>query len=188
MNISCHKFGLSLCGGGVLLLRDKEVTQKYTGSIEYLCSGNKKMAGLTVTGSSLAVFSLYTNLALYKYQGYRAFAKKYIKVKNELTDALKSFGYEVFPGSPYSPQLFVYGNDVMKLSKYLEEQGWLQHAYKVHGLKQEGFRIVIKKDQEQILLNEFLNDVSDFKILSNQKLFLSKKSYPRTTNLAARIS
>src|SRR5262249_53565780 len=39
MNISCHKFGLSLVGGGILLLRDKEITQKYTGSIEYLSSG-----------------------------------------------------------------------------------------------------------------------------------------------------
>jgi len=188
MNISCHKFGLSLCGGGLLLLRDKEVTQKYTGSIEYLSSGNKKMASLTVTGSSLAVFSLYTNIVLYKYQGYRAFAKKYLSVKKELTEALQSFGYQTFPGSPYSPQLFVYGNDVMKLSKYLEEQGWLQHAYKVHGLKKEGFRIVIKKDQEQSLLDEFLNDVSDFKILSNQKLLLSKKNFPRTNSLTARIS
>ncbi len=187
MNISCHKFGLSLCGGGVLLLRDKSITQKYTGSIEYLSSGNKKMAGLTVTGSSLGVFSLYTNLMLYKFQGYKKFAKKYIKVKNDLSDSLQHLGYTCFPGSPYSPQIFVYGPDIEKLSTYLEEQGWLQHAYKVAGLEKNGIRIVIKKDQEQMLLNEFLNDVRDYNLLSNQKLIL-KNQYPRVSSLAARIS
>ena len=183
MNISCHKFGLSLVGGGVLLLRDKRIIQKYTGSIEYLSSGNKKMAGLTVTGSSLGVFSLYTNLMLYKFQGYRKFAKKYIRVKNELMDILHNFGYTCFPGSSYSPQIFVYGDDINKLSSYLEEQGWLQHAYKVAGLNKEGIRIVIKKDQEQMLLNELVNDIRDFKLLSNQKLML-KNQYPRLANLA----
>jgi tyrosine decarboxylase / aspartate 1-decarboxylase len=188
MNISCHKFGLSLVGGGVLLLCDKKITQAHTGSIEYLSSGNKKMAGLTVTGSSLGVFSLYTNIMLYKSQGYRKFAKKYIRVKNELMDILHDFGYTCFPGSPYSPQIFVYGgDDIDKLSAYLEEQGWLQHAYKVAGLDKEGFRIVIKKDQEQMLLNEFISDVRDFKLLSNQKLML-KNQYPRLTQLNARIS
>jgi tyrosine decarboxylase/aspartate 1-decarboxylase len=187
MNISCHKFGLSLVGGGVLLLRDKKITQTYTGSIEYLSSGNKKMAGLTVTGSSLGVFSLYTNIMLYKFQGYKKFAKKYIRVKNELMDILHDFGYTCFPGSPYSPQLFVYGDDINKLSAYLEEQGWLQHSYKVAGLGKEGFRIVIKKDQEQMLLNEFINDVRDFKLLSNQKLML-KNQYPRLSHISARVS
>ena len=187
MNISCHKFGLSLCGGGVLLLRDKSITQKYTGSIEYLSSGNKKMAGLTVTGSSLGVFSLYTNIMLYKFQGYRKFAKKYLRVKDDLIDSLQHLGYTCFPGSPYSPQIFVYGPDIEKLSAYLEEQGWLQHAYKVAGLEKNGIRIVIKKDQEQMLLNEFLNDVRDFNLLSHQKLIL-KNQYPRVSSLAARIS
>jgi len=187
MNISCHKFGLSLCGGGVLLLRDKKITQTYTGSIEYLSSGNKKMAGLTVTGSSLGVFSLYTNIMLYGNQGYRKFAKKYIKVKKELMDSLQRLGYSSFPGSPYSPQIFVYGEDAGKLSDYLNKQGWLQHAYKVQGLEKKGFRIVIKKDQEQMLLNELINDVRDFKLLSNQKLFL-KSQYPRMSSMSARVS
>jgi len=188
MNISCHKFGLSLVGGGVLLLRDKKIIQEHTGSIEYLSSGNKKMAGLTVTGSSLGVFSLYTNLMLYKFQGYRKFAKKYIRVKNELMEILHDFGYTCFPGSPYSPQIFVYGgDDINKLSAYLEEQGWLQHAYKVAGLDKEGIRIVIKKDQEQMLLNEFISDIRDYKLLSNQKLML-KNQYPRLPHLHARVS
>ena len=171
-----NKFGLSLVGGGVLLLRDKKITQAYTGNIEYLSSGNKKMAGLTVTGSSLGLFSLYTNLMLYKFQGYRKFAKKYLKTKKELTDILQSFGYSCYQGSPYSPQLFVYGEDASRLSKYLLGQGWLQHAYTVEGLGKTGFRIVIKKDQEQMLLNEFIKDVRDFKLLANQKLLL-KNSY-----------
>ena len=50
------------------------------------------MAGLMVTGSSLGVFSLYTNIELYKTQGYRKFAKKYIRVKNELMEILHDFG------------------------------------------------------------------------------------------------
>ena len=175
MNISCHKFGLSLCGGGLLLLRDKQITQNYTGSIEYLSSGTKKMASLTVTGSSLAVFSLYTNLMLYKFQGYRNFAKKYIKTKNELIEILERFGYSCFPGSIYSPQFFVYGDDASELSTYLEKQGWIQHAYKVSGLNEKGFRIVIKKDQEQILLDEFILDVRDFKLLTNQQLLLRNR-------------
>lgn len=187
MNISCHKFGLSLVGGGILLLQDRKITQTYTGSIEYLSSGNKKMAGLTVTGSSLGVFSLYTNIMLYGYQGYKKFAKKYLKVKSELTKDLEKLGYSCFQGSAYSPQLFVYGDDAGKLSNYLNKQGWLQHAYKVPGLQQNGFRIVIKKDQEQILLSDFLNEVRDFKLLSNQKLFL-KNPYSRISQLAARIS
>ncbi|HWY79959.1 MAG TPA: aminotransferase class V-fold PLP-dependent enzyme [Candidatus Sulfotelmatobacter sp.] len=187
MNISCHKFGLSLCGGGILLLRDKQVTQRYTGSIEYLSSGNKKMAGLTVTGSSLGVFSLYTNIMLYKNQGYRNFAKKYIKTKSELMDMLQQFGYSSFQGSQYSPQIFVYGEDAERLSEYLLKRGWLQHAYKVVGLEKEGFRIVIKKDQEQMLLNEFIRDVRDFKLLTNQQLMLQNK-FPRTPTLATRVS
>ena len=182
MNISCHKFGLSLVGGGILLLRDKQTVQKYTGSIEYLSSGNKKMASLTVTGSSLGVFSLYTNLMLYKYREYKNFAKKYIKTKNELMDILQSFGYSCYPGSPYSPQLFFYGEDIEKLSDYLTKQGWLQHTYTVAGLEKKGLRIVIKKDQEQMLLNEFVRDVRDFKILSNQRLML-KEGYSRSTTL-----
>lgn len=187
MNISCHKFGLSLCGGGVLLLRDKEITQKYTGSIEYLSSGNKKMAGLTVTGSSLGVFSLYTNLMLYKFQGYRSFAKKYIRTKQELIEMLEGFGYSCFPGSPYAPQLFVYGSDASRLSDYLLQQGWLQHAYKVAGLEKKGFRIVIKKDQESMLLTEFIRDVKDFKLLTNQQLIL-KNRYPKNTLLSTLVS
>jgi tyrosine decarboxylase / aspartate 1-decarboxylase len=187
INISCHKFGLSLCGGGVLLLRDKQITQTYTGSIEYLSSGAKKMASLTVTGSSLAVFSLYTNLMLYKTQGYRSFAKKYIRVKKELTDILERFGYSCFPGSAYSPQLFVYGEDILELSTYLEKQGWLQHAYKVAGLEKKGFRIVIKKDQEQMLLNEFVRDVRNFKLLENQHLIL-KNQYPQFSLQTTRVS
>ncbi|HSX10077.1 MAG TPA: aminotransferase class V-fold PLP-dependent enzyme [Candidatus Saccharimonadales bacterium] len=187
MNISCHKFGLSLCGGGILLLRDKQTIQTYTGSIEYLSTGAKKMASLTVTGSSLAVFSLYTNLMLYKYQGYKSFAKKYIKTKEELVDVLQRFGYSCFEGSPYSPQLFVYGDDVVKLSDYLEKQGWLQHAYKVNGLNEKGFRIVIKKDQEQILLNNFVREVRDFKLLENQQLILRNR-YPRNSLLTTRVS
>ncbi len=188
MNISCHKFGLSLVGGGILLLRDKQITQKYTGSIEYLSSGNKKMAGLTVTGSSLGVFSLYTNIILYGYQGYRKFAKKYLRVKQELTKSLESFGYSCFEGSPYSPQLFVYGEDAGKLSDYLNELGWLQHAYKVPGLEKKGFRIVIKKDQEQILLNEFLSIVRDFKLMSTQELILKNHYHHGSPTLTARIS
>ena len=187
MNISCHKFGLSLVGGGILLLQDRKITQTYTGSIEYLSSGNKKMAGLMVTGSSLGVFSLYTNIMLYDYQGYKKFAKKYLKVKSELTKDLEKLGYSCFLGSAYSAQLFVYGDDAGKLSNYLNKQGWLQHAYKVPGLEQNGFRIVIKKDQEQILLSDFLNEVRDFKLLSNQQLFL-KNPYSRISQLAARIS
>lgn len=137
VNVSCHKFGLSLSGGGVLLLRDKQIVQKYAGSIEYLSTGNKKMASLTVTGSALGVFSLYTNIMLYKYQGYRKFAKKYLKVKKELMDILQKYGYSCYPGSPYSPQIFVYGDDAGKLSDYLIEQGWLQHAYNVPGLEKK---------------------------------------------------
>ena len=172
MNISCHKFGLSLCGGGILLLRDRQVTKLHAGSIDYLSSGKKKMASLTVTGSSLAVFSLYTNIMLYKFQGYKHFAKKYIKVKNELVEILKNFDYQCHEGSPYSPQLFVYGQDIVKLSEYLEKQGWLQHVYHVHGFDKTGFRIVIKKDQEALLLNEFIRDVRDFKLLTNRRLML----------------
>ena len=42
VNVSCHKFGLSLTGGGVLLLRDKQIIEKYAGSIEYLSQAIKK--------------------------------------------------------------------------------------------------------------------------------------------------
>lgn len=187
VNVSCHKFGLSLTGGGVLLLRDKQLIEKYAGSFEYLSSGYKKMANLTVTGSALGVFSLYTNIMLYGYQGYRKFAKKYIKVKKELMDILQNYGYSCFPGSPYSPQIFVYGEDAGKLSDYLNEQGWLQHAYTVPGLGRKGFRIVIKKDQEQMLLSEFVNDVRDFKLLSNQKLLL-RNPYVRNESVSTRVS
>lgn len=187
MNISCHKFGLSLVGGGILLLRDKQIIQKYTGSIEYLSSGNKKMASLTVTGSSLGIFSLYTNIILYNYKGYRNFAKKYLKVKRELTDILERFGFTCFQGSPYSPQLFVYGEDIELLSEYLAKQGWLQHTYKVGGLDKKGFRIVIKKDQEQMLLNEFVRDVRSFKLLENQDLIL-RNQYPNMSFLDTRVS
>ena len=145
------------------------------------------MANLTVTGSALGVFSLYTNIMLYGYQGYRKFAKKYIKVKKELMDILQNYGYSCFPGSPYSPQIFVYGEDAGKLSDYLNEQGWLQHAYTVPGLGRKGFRIVIKKDQEQMLLSEFVSDVRDFKLLSNQKLLL-RNPYMRNESLSTRVS
>ena len=178
MNISCHKFGLSLCGSGILLLHDRSLIERFTGSIEYLSSGAKKMANLTVTGSALGVFSMYTNLAMYKFQGYQQFAKKYVETKQQLADILESYGYTCFGGSAYSPQLFVYGNDIERLSEYMDEKGWIQHVYKVKGLGQKGMRIVIKKDQEAILLKDFVNDVKDYHLLTNRKLILLQNKYP----------
>jgi len=84
-------------------------------------------------------------------------------------------------------QLFVYGDDVVHLSEYLAKQGWLQQTYTVAGLDKKGIRIVIKKDQENMLLNKFVRDVRSFKLLENQDLIL-RNHYPNMSFLDTLVS
>lgn len=170
MNISGHKFGLSLCGCGVLMLRDSHITEKYTESIEYLSSGAKKMDNFMVTSSALGLFSLYANLSLYGVTGYKQFAREYMKTKKKLLKKFADIGLQCFPGAEYSPHIFIYGNDIRELSRFLERKGWVQHVYKAKGFPHEGIRIVVKKDQESRLLHNFIDDIKEFKNYGYQKV------------------
>jgi tyrosine decarboxylase / aspartate 1-decarboxylase len=162
MNISGHKFGLSLCGCGILMLRDKKITEKYTEEIVYLASGTKRMDNFMVTSSALGMFSMYANIFLYGVRGYKQFAKKYMKTKKELLKKLTNLGIDCFPGNEYSPHIFMYGDDIEKLSEFLEHKGWVQHVYKAKGFKYPGIRVVIKKGQNRRLLTEFVDDVKHY--------------------------
>lgn len=162
MNISGHKFGLSLCGCGILMLRDKKITEKYTETIDYLSSGKKRMDNFMVTSSALGLFSMYANLTLYGEKGYEQFAKGYMRTKRQLLQKLTRLGIECFPGSDYSPHIFMYGEDIEALSVFLAGKGWVQHVYKAKGFKHPGIRVVVKKDQELRLLTDFVNDVKAF--------------------------
>jgi tyrosine decarboxylase/aspartate 1-decarboxylase len=163
MNISGHKFGLSLCGCGILMLRDKHITEKYTEYIEYLSSGKKRMDNFMVTSSALGLFSMYVNIYMYGAAGYRQFARRYMRTKKELLKRLSNLGVECFPGNEYSPHIFMYGDDIEKLSLFLEGKGWVQHVYKAKGFRYPGIRVVVKKDQRKRLLTEFVDDVKEFK-------------------------
>jgi glutamate/tyrosine decarboxylase-like PLP-dependent enzyme len=162
INISGHKFGLALCGAGVLLLRDKQTTEKYADTIEYLSSGKKKMDNLLITSSPLGLFSLYTNIALYGESGYKKFARKYMSAKKELMKKLDRLGVPYFSGAEYTPQIFIYKDDIEELSEYLATKGWVQHTYKAKGLNKEGIRIVIKKDQEDAIVEDLVGDMETF--------------------------
>ena len=159
MNISGHKFGLSLCGCGILMLRDKKITEKYTEEIAYLASGSKRMDNFMVTSSALGLFSMYANVFLYGVRGYKQFARKYMKTKKELLKKLTNLGIDCFPGNEFSPHVFMYVDDIEKLSELLETKGWVQHVYKAKGFKYPGIRVVIKKGQNKRLLTEFVDDV-----------------------------
>lgn len=162
MNISGHKFGLALSGAGILMLRDKQIIEKYADTIEYLSSGKKKMDNFLITSSPLGLFSLYTNILLYGEKGYRKFAKKYMKTKKILLTQLDKIGLKYFSGSEYTPQVLIYPEDVDELSEYLETKGWVQHPYKAKGLNKAGIRIVIKKDQEELIVKDLIADIQTF--------------------------
>jgi glutamate/tyrosine decarboxylase-like PLP-dependent enzyme len=162
LNISGHKFGLSLCGCGILMLRDKKITEKYTETIDYLSSGAKRMDNFMVTSSALGLFSLYANLTVYGEKGYVQFAKGYMSTKKHLIEKLTKLGIQCYPGSDYSPHIFMYGEDIDDLSAFLASKGWVQHVYKAKGFPHPGIRVVVKKDQERRLLTEFVNDVKEF--------------------------
>jgi tyrosine decarboxylase/aspartate 1-decarboxylase len=162
MNISGHKFGLSLCGCGILMLRDKAITEKYTETIDYLSSGTKRMDNFMVTSSALGLFSMYANLTLYGERGYQQFAKEYMQTKQQLLQKLTKLGIQCFPGSEYSPHIFMYGDDIEDLSIFLAGKGWVQHVYKAKGFPHAGIRVVVKKDQERRLLTEFVDDIKEF--------------------------
>lgn len=179
MNVSGHKFGLSLCGCGILMLRDKKITEKYTETIDYLSSGKKRMDNFMVTSSALGLFSLYANLTLYGEKGYQQFAKGYMQTKKQLLQKLRKLGIECNPGSEYSPHIFMYGNDIEQLSVFLANRGWVQHVYKAKGFKHPGIRVVVKKDQERRLLTDFVEDV---KLFQEKKFSSREKIHNRIHN------
>jgi glutamate/tyrosine decarboxylase-like PLP-dependent enzyme len=162
MNISGHKFGLSLCGCGILMLRDKKITEKYTETIDYLSSGKKRMDNFMVTSSALGLFSMYANLTVYGEHGYEQFAKGYMQTKKQLIQKLTALGIQCNPGAEYSPHIFMYGEDIEELSIFLASKGWVQHVYKAKGFDHPGIRLVVKKDQERRLLKEFVDDVKEY--------------------------
>lgn len=167
LNISGHKFGLSLPGCGVLILNDKKLSEQYSDHLEYLSSGKELIEGLMVTSSPAGLFSLGINIMQYQYSGFATFAAKYLETKQEIMASFKLLGVDFFPGSEYIPQIFVDVRDAYQLSVYLSQRKWIQSVYTPKGLNRPGFRIVIKKDQERIIEKEFLKDVAAYIIEKN---------------------
>ncbi len=162
INISGHKFGLSLPGCGILLVRNKKWSEKTSGSLDYLSSGKSLIEGLLITSNSTPMVSLALNILEYQFEGYQKFAKKYLEIKRQLVEELTSVGMDIHIGSPYTPQFFVYGEKTLALSHYLSKSGWTQSTSTPKGLNQPGIRIVIKHGQEETLIGKFLEEVRNF--------------------------
>lgn len=169
LNISGHKFGLSLPGCGLLLLRDQHVLDKYAGSLDYLSTGKSRIDSLLITRTSVGAFSLGTNIALLGKEGYEDLARNYLKVKRKLINELESLNFDIFSGSEHTAQFFIQTREVQDLSPFLMERGWTQHVYKPKVLEKEGIRVVIKKGQEELLMNDFLSDMKSFAKKSHLK-------------------
>jgi glutamate/tyrosine decarboxylase-like PLP-dependent enzyme len=161
LNISGHKYGLSLPGCGLLLMRNHE-KQDPGNDIHYLSSGNQNIEKLLVTASPLGIFSLAVNIIRLQWKGYETIAKNYISTKKKLVKDLKDLSLTCHQGHDHIPQIFVTGENIDKISGYLKEKGWIQHAYKAAGINKTGIRIVIKKEQEEILKTHFTRDLTHF--------------------------
>lgn len=161
VNISGHKYGLSLPGCGLLLIRNNE-KKDHGNDIHYLSSGNQNIERLLVTASPIGIFSLAVNIIRLQKKGYKEIAKKYIETKNKLVSKLQNFQLDCYEGHSLIPQLFVTGKNIEQLSAFLKEKGWIQHAYKAAGINKTGIRIVIKKEQEKILEKHLTNDLNSF--------------------------
>lgn len=162
LNVSAHKFGLSLPGCGVLLIRNKKMVHDYSDNLSYLSSGKRRIENLLITQGSLGVYSLYINILQYGIHGYKEFAKKYLNTKATFINQLEGLDVTCFSGSPYTPQLFLHGKNIKVLSKYLKTKGWTQSVYKAKESNKSGIRIVIKKDQEFLLTNNLTRDIKAF--------------------------
>ncbi|MGB9707030.1 MAG: aminotransferase class V-fold PLP-dependent enzyme [Microgenomates group bacterium] len=162
VNISGHKYGLSLPGCGLLLLREKNLCEKYREILTYTSSGHSLISGLLVTRSSLGVLSLGLNISYLDFQGYAILAKDYLRIRKKLEDYLKEKEIDFLTGSDFIPQIFVCPHWIRHLSSYLWKNGWIQSVYQPAGLNKEGIRIVIKKGQEKFLLNHLISEIERF--------------------------
>lgn len=159
INISGHKYGLSLPGCGLLLLREAELIKKYSDILSYLSSGGQRIESLLVTSNPLALVSLGVNILQYGTVGYKNITRHCLQTKKRLEQKLKQLGIEVFEGSAYIPQIFITHPKIETVSAYLKAQGWIQNPYVAKGIEKKGIRIVIKKGQEDLLTNKLCQDI-----------------------------
>jgi glutamate/tyrosine decarboxylase-like PLP-dependent enzyme len=143
-------------------MRDKTLTQKYAGKLDYLSSGESTIENLLITQSALGLFSLGINIQEYGRKGYVSFAKNYQKNKKQFTEFLKQNNIAFFSGSDYTPQIYIYPEDVYELSQYLTRKGWIQSPYTAKGMPYAGIRVVIKKGQQSLINKGFVNDLKKF--------------------------
>ncbi|MFQ5493736.1 MAG: aminotransferase class V-fold PLP-dependent enzyme, partial [Candidatus Dojkabacteria bacterium] len=169
INISGHKFGLSLPGCGLLLLRTRKEVDKFSDTLDYLSSGEGRMEGLLVSRSSAGSFSLALNILNYGNNGYTEFARGYAQTMKKLIEYFKSTPFKVIVGDSATPQIFIHGSNIEDLSANLFEKGWIQAPYKPKVFTDKGIRIVIKKDQEELLQTAFISEVESY---------LNKKTKP----------
>lgn len=162
VNVSGHKYGLSLPGCGLLLIKDKKTLTRYSDPINYLSSGRAEIGVLTVTASTLGLLSLAVNIITYGAEGYRQFAESYLRTRDQFVEGLSSLEIDYFVGYPLIPQVFIYPHDVSSLSRYLKKKGWIQSIHRATGLDKFGLRVVIKKDQESLVVNDLMKDIEEF--------------------------
>lgn len=161
VNISGHKYGLSLPGCGVLLVKSSNLVLNNSTYFNYLSSGKNAVHTLLITCSSLGAFSLGLNIMEFGKEGYQKNARKYIATKKKMISILDELGIAYVDGSPYLPQLYICPKRVKQVSKKLVEKGWIQSAYKGIGYSKIGIRVVIKKGQENMILRDFMNDLRE---------------------------
>lgn len=184
INISGHKFGLSLPGCGLLLIKDQSDTQFISEDIDYLSSGKDSIDGLLVTKSGLGILSLAENIEKFGVSGYSSFVNKYIQTKKVAVNEFEKLGFDVLPNPIYAPHIILYGETARQFSEFLNTQGWIQSTHFVKPLKEQIMRIVIKRGQENLITSDLLQDAqlfaSQFKKESRMEVkqsFIKKFNY-----------
>jgi len=162
LNISGHKYGLSLPGCGLLLVRDEKTIKNSSFSVSYFSSGWKLMDSFLVTRNVLGFVSLALNILNLGFDGYKSLSEEYLRIKEEIEERLREEKVEFYSGSRFIPQIFICPPEVNELSNYLREKGWIQSVYRPTGLGKEGIRLVVKYGQGKFLLNHFLHDLKHF--------------------------
>lgn len=159
MNISVHKYGLSMPGIGFLLARDADVVpQGYDGQMKYMSGGAMVDNALSCTRNGAFVAYAHHNMRKYGKSGYSQLSEENRQKAQYLYDELQSMqGARAIVGD--LPVVTFSTQDANGLSSALRTKGWVQSAHRIGSLDEEFIRVVVRKDLTQPVLEKFVRDV-----------------------------
>lgn len=161
MNISVHKYGLSMPGIGFLLARSaKVVPQGYDGQMKYMSGGAMVDNALSCTRNGAFVAYAHYNMKKYGKSGYTRLSEENKQKAQYLHGELQGLlNTRTIIGD--LPVVTFSTRNINSLSNALKVKGWIQSAHRISSLDEEFIRVVVRKDLTQSVLEKFVYDVRD---------------------------